>query len=263
MTIISVGRQGQEIGDYYLDGIKEGLASGYFLQDDYGWHEGLAEWVPLPVVVENLTNPPSPPLPEAPASTPRIATAPAPHIAAVSTPKVKTKTKSIKQNLKAQNGEVTYVLKKEKVERKAKAVPGIHSWQNDPATDKQIAFLTRLGVRNLPATLTKGEAHNQIDALLVHGQAHYFLSPKQRACLHYYGLDEEKMDFEEAKHWLERVHESPKSFNVPEPWETAKYRLYPTLYPASERPRRSGCAALILGLLFSGAALFYFLLRSH
>ena len=60
MTVISVARSGQEIGDYYLEGVKEGLASGYFLADDYGWYEGLAEWRPLPEIVEMLSVPPSP-----------------------------------------------------------------------------------------------------------------------------------------------------------------------------------------------------------
>ena len=50
MAIISVARQGQEIGDYNLDGVREGLASGFFLPDDLGWHEGLTEWLPLPEV---------------------------------------------------------------------------------------------------------------------------------------------------------------------------------------------------------------------
>jgi hypothetical protein len=30
MTIILVARQGQEIGGYNLDGVREGLASGFF-----------------------------------------------------------------------------------------------------------------------------------------------------------------------------------------------------------------------------------------
>ena len=60
MTVISVERSGQEIGDYNLEGIKEGLASGYFLPDDYGWYEGLAEWQPLPAIVEMLSAQPVP-----------------------------------------------------------------------------------------------------------------------------------------------------------------------------------------------------------
>lgn len=60
VTIISVGRSGQEIGDYYLESVKEGLASGYFLPDDYGWYEGLSEWRPLPEIVKMLSVPPDP-----------------------------------------------------------------------------------------------------------------------------------------------------------------------------------------------------------
>jgi len=55
MTIISVGREGQEIGDFDLAGIEEGLASGYFLSTDLGWYDGLTEWLPLADVVESLT----------------------------------------------------------------------------------------------------------------------------------------------------------------------------------------------------------------
>jgi hypothetical protein len=246
MIVISVGRAGQEIGTYDLDGVKEGLASGYFLAEDWGWYEGLSEWLPLPAIIEKLSTPPAPPAPTDPPP-PVVAPPPAPS--------------QIKQDLTPHKGKVTYVLKQAGSKRPTKRTIAPPSWQNDPATDKQIAFLTRLGVRNLPATLSKGEAHNQIDALLVHGQAHYFLSPKQRACLHYYGFDEEKMDFEEAKQWLDRVHESPESFNVPEPWETAKYRLYPSLYPASEKPRRQGCITLLFVIVFCGSAIIYLLLR--
>jgi hypothetical protein len=256
MTIISVGRAGQEIGTYDFDGVKEGLATGYFLADDWGWYEGLPEWLPLPMIVEKLGTLPDPPV--STAIPPPFVAPPAvqPHLTApIPAPP------QIKQDLTPQRGTVTYVLKQPRSKKPAKRVPALPSWQNDPATEKQIAFLTNLGVRNIPASLTKGEAHNQIDALLAKGQAHIFLSPKQRACLHYYGFDEEKMDFDEAKNWLDRVHDNPESFNVPEPWETAKYRLYPSLYPASERPRRKGCIPLLFVIVFCGSALIFLLLR--
>lgn len=60
VNAISVARSGQEIGDFSLDGITEGLASGYFLPDDYGWYEGLTVWRLLPEIVETLSVPPSP-----------------------------------------------------------------------------------------------------------------------------------------------------------------------------------------------------------
>jgi len=58
VTVVSVARSGQEIGDFYFEGVKEGLASGYFLPSDYGWYEGLAEWRLLPEIVEMLSAPP-------------------------------------------------------------------------------------------------------------------------------------------------------------------------------------------------------------
>ena len=45
------------MGNYYLDGIKEGLASGYFTQQDWGWYEGISEWIPLPDIVRRLETP--------------------------------------------------------------------------------------------------------------------------------------------------------------------------------------------------------------
>jgi len=42
---------------------------------------------------------------------------------------------------------------------------------------------------------------------------------------------------------------SPESFDVPEPWETAKYRLYPKLYPDPMGKKRRGCG-LFFVLLF-------------
>ncbi len=56
MTLISVGRSGQELGQYHLDGLQEGLASGYFLPDDWGWYDGLPEWLPLSEVVDRLSD---------------------------------------------------------------------------------------------------------------------------------------------------------------------------------------------------------------
>jgi len=76
MTVISVGRDGQEIGDFDLAGIEEGLGSGYFLSTDLGWYDGLTEWLPLADIVQKLTCPPPftespPPFPTAaPVDTP-------------------------------------------------------------------------------------------------------------------------------------------------------------------------------------------------
>ena len=254
MSIISVGRQGKEIGDFSFENIRDGLASGFFLPDDYGWYQGLAEWLPLGEIVERLGTLPALPVP------PAIPTIP-PTFASNTIPSARPITQKVKQNLKPKEGEVTYLLKGARKVRKKKDTPSVPLWQSDPATDKQIAFLKGLGVQTIPPNLTKGEAHNQIDGLLARGQAHHFLSPKQRACLHYYGIDAEKLDYEEAMLWLERVHEKPESFSVHEPWETAKYRLYPTLYPASEKPRKRGCLTLVVVLIICGSAIVFLLLR--
>jgi hypothetical protein len=251
MTVISVGRAGQEIGNYNLDGVKEGLASGFFFPDDWGWYEGLTEWLPLPAIVERLQMPPPPPV-ALPISPARAAI----HVAALPPAPAPTKlvaAPTIKRKLKPNKGEVIYVLKAPKPKKKSKrAAPAPKpSWESDPATDKQIAFLETLGAGTLPKSMTKGEAHDRIDALLGNsrGQAHTFLSPKQLACLHYYGFDVSKLNYDEAKALLDRVHDSPESFDVPEPWETAKYRLYPRLYPDPNPKRKMGCLAVCL-LLF-------------
>lgn len=52
MLVISVARNGSELGDFDLPGVLEGLATGYFLPTDLAWHEGLTEWILLPEVVE-------------------------------------------------------------------------------------------------------------------------------------------------------------------------------------------------------------------
>ena len=112
MTTISVARNGQEIGDYNLESVQEGLASGYFLSDDLGWHEGLSEWLPLNEVVSRLY------VPSAPiAITPQLASPPSPASVLRTPPRI-AKTQKIKQNLKPKKGEVTYVLKEAKAKRK-------------------------------------------------------------------------------------------------------------------------------------------------
>jgi hypothetical protein len=83
MRVISVGRSGQELGHYHLDGLQEGLASGYFLPDDWGWYEGLPEWLPLSEIVSRLAEqsvrdqPPASPIapssPRSSAKRPRLA----------------------------------------------------------------------------------------------------------------------------------------------------------------------------------------------
>jgi hypothetical protein len=252
MTIISVGRNGQEIGDYYLEGVQEGLASGFFLATDCGWYEGLSEWLPLNEIVKKLSAQPA--LPKLP---------PLPEVAINKLPELPkgASTRKIKQQIKPKNGEVTYVLKGAKTKKSKSESSVIAAWRLDPATEKQIDFLHGLGAKKLPANLTKGEAHDRIDSLLASGQSYNFLSPKQLACLHYYGFDPAKLDYEKAKTLLDRVHESPESFDVPEPWERAKYRLYPKLYPKPVWARPRGCLTLAIIALISLGAVFFLALR--
>lgn len=247
MTIVSVGRQGQEIGDYHLDGIREGLASGYFLPDDFGWYEGLSEWLPLSVIVERLGSLP-PPFPILPVAPPPF----------ILPPPVSRK---IKQKLKPKKGEVTYILAGAKERQKNSKTGRPHSWEDDPATDKQIAFLKVLGIGRIPKKFTKGEASKEIGRRVEGKPAQSILSPKQFACLSYYGFDLLKLSYDEAMVLLERVHESPESFKVPEPWETAKYRLYPKLYSDPNRKKPRGCLTLILVTIICGGAIVFLLLR--
>ena len=228
MTVISVARAGQEIGDYNLEGINEGLASGYFLPDDWGWYDGLTEWLPVSEIVAKLSKAPAPPTQTPLPSLP---------------PPVTPSSVSIKQDLTPRQGKVTYVLKETKTKKS-----GAASWRNDPATEKQIVFLNQLRAGPLPSNLTKGQAHDMIDARL---SGHAFLTPKQMACLSYHGFDPSTIDYDEARVLLEKIHKYPESFDVPEPWATAKYHLYPKLYPPSGRSRQLGCLAIIVLIIVS------------
>lgn len=44
---INIGRNGQQLGSFSEEEVREGLGRGTFLPTDLGWHEGLAEWQPL------------------------------------------------------------------------------------------------------------------------------------------------------------------------------------------------------------------------
>lgn len=47
MSNIHVNRAGNSLGQFSLEEIKAGLASGQFLESDLGWREGMAEWKKL------------------------------------------------------------------------------------------------------------------------------------------------------------------------------------------------------------------------
>ena len=68
MHQISVSRDGAVIGTYDLTVIKQGLTSGQFKLQDWGWYEGLTEWVPIAQLANQLESevPPAPILPPAP-----------------------------------------------------------------------------------------------------------------------------------------------------------------------------------------------------
>ena len=44
---INIGRNGQQLGTFNEDEVRDGLQTGRFLPTDLGWHEGLADWQPL------------------------------------------------------------------------------------------------------------------------------------------------------------------------------------------------------------------------
>lgn len=47
MSEYTISREGAELGAFDLSQIEEGLKSGFFKQDDWGWKEGMPEWQPL------------------------------------------------------------------------------------------------------------------------------------------------------------------------------------------------------------------------
>jgi hypothetical protein len=255
VTTISVARDGHELGDFNFDGLQEGLASGYFRPDDWAWYEGLPEWLPLSEIVSRLR---SQPLPQVPQVSPPPFVGPPKFDTQVIAPAPKSPRK--KQDLSPRKGEVTYVLKQPKAKKSTKQPRIVSDWRNDPATEKQISFLSHLNAGPLPSNLTKGQAHDMIDARV---SGHAFLSPKQMACLSYHGFDPSSLDFNEAKALLDRIHEDPRSFKVPEPWETAKYHLYPNLYPAQTAAASKGCAPLIVAAIFCLGVLVIMAIRLH
>lgn len=120
------------------------------------------------------------------------------------------------------------------VHQYAPANPASNAWRNDPATDKQREYLLKSRGICLPASATKGDASRIIDDII-----HSGVTPKQRACLEYHGYDWRNMRREECYEALDLIHIKPRSFHVPEPWETAKYRLHPNLYIQTQDTRSS------------------------
>lgn len=59
---INIGRNGQQLGNFSEEEVREGLQTGKLLPTDLGWHEGLADWQPLSslAIVGGIAPPPAP-----------------------------------------------------------------------------------------------------------------------------------------------------------------------------------------------------------
>jgi hypothetical protein len=51
VPLIYVSKNGENLGGFDLNGINQGLESGYFLKDDWAWMEGFTQWAPLSEVL--------------------------------------------------------------------------------------------------------------------------------------------------------------------------------------------------------------------
>jgi hypothetical protein len=47
MAMITIGRDGNTLGNFSEEAVREGLRSGQFLLTDLGWREGMTAWQPL------------------------------------------------------------------------------------------------------------------------------------------------------------------------------------------------------------------------
>src|SRR6478735_3416855 len=55
MPMIHVARDGAKLGEFTLEQIRAGLATGQFRLTDLGWQTGMAEWRPLSEMVPAAT----------------------------------------------------------------------------------------------------------------------------------------------------------------------------------------------------------------
>jgi hypothetical protein len=224
VTTIFVARDGEQLGEFSLGAIQDGLAIGRFLPGDMAWHEGLPDWLPLSEVVVKLW-------------------AAAPSKEASATPE-------------AEVG--AYLIKDAKHKLGDVKEPEGASWRSEPAQAKQVVILRALGVEKLPETLTRGQAHSRIDTLLANGVSFNLLTPQDIAALDYHGFDPVTINPVEAGATLKKIQETPWAFKVSEPWEYAKSRLYPKLYPAQAKKKSAGCAiALAVTAVFLLGALLW------
>lgn len=57
-TRIFIARNGETIGDYSIDELRVGLNTGSILYGDFGWHDGLTDWLPLTDLLATLGDSP-------------------------------------------------------------------------------------------------------------------------------------------------------------------------------------------------------------
>jgi hypothetical protein len=60
-----VTSQGQEIGPYTLDEIRQMVSDGHLAVTEYAWSQGMQNWVPITQLIGAAASPPPPPLPAA------------------------------------------------------------------------------------------------------------------------------------------------------------------------------------------------------
>lgn len=63
MAMIHVARDGAKLGEFTLEQIRDGLATGQFRSTDLGWQSGMADWRPLAELVPSIAPDQAPALP--------------------------------------------------------------------------------------------------------------------------------------------------------------------------------------------------------
>lgn len=58
MSDYTVSRDEQQLGSFDLSQIEEGLKTGYFKPDDWGWRQGMPEWITLTEIAASATKSP-------------------------------------------------------------------------------------------------------------------------------------------------------------------------------------------------------------
>lgn len=82
---IHIGRNGQQLGSFPVQEIRDGMAAGRFLSSDLAWHEGLPDWIPLGSL-QALQSAPPPAVPTITSSQEPAASAPGPFKSVPSAP---------------------------------------------------------------------------------------------------------------------------------------------------------------------------------